>query len=195
MQQLKPVKTLSCFFERNKAFRLKVGFTYRVCGLGIVRSNACSCTKELIAQIDFVFLLDFRLPRTRLGITGASSVLLSLLPRFAPRDSSSKLSFTEVALARDSSNKFGSPPALRNVGSPLGLSSVPVLHLQFLTSYIFLLTSYIIQVVVITLGRVADKELALGVVVFQPVFEGSTHEAAADNTYVDHYCMFLFVCL
>ena len=54
---------------------------------------------------------------------------------------------------------------------------------------------HLAEVVVITLGRVADKELALGVVVFQPVFEGSTHEAAADNTYVDHYCMFLFVCL
>ena len=42
------------------------------------------------------------------------------------------------------------------------------------------------EVVVVTLGRVADEELALGVVVFQPVFEGSTHEAASDNTYVDH---------
>ena len=46
---------------------------------------------------------------------------------------------------------------------------------------------HLAQVVVITLGRVADKELALGVVVFQPVFEGSTHEAASDDTYVDHF--------
>ena len=35
---------------------------------------------------------------------------------------------------------------------------------------------HLAEVVVITLARVADKEFALRVVVFQPVFEGSTHE-------------------
>ena len=72
---------------------------------------------------------------------------------------------------------------------------------------------HLAEVVVITLGKVADKELALGVVVFQPVFEGSTHEpreqraqrpnsfglcrvateegvsqAASDDSNVDHCC-------
>ena len=42
------------------------------------------------------------------------------------------------------------------------------------------------QVVVVALGGVADEEFALGVVVLQPVFEGTTHEAAADNSDVDH---------
>ena len=42
------------------------------------------------------------------------------------------------------------------------------------------------QVIVISLGRVADEEFAFGVVVFQPILEGSTYEAASDNSYVDH---------
>ena len=52
---------------------------------------------------------------------------------------------------------------------------------------------HLAEVVVITLGRVADKEFALGVVVFQPVFEGSTHEAASDNSNVNHCCKCLIV--
>ena len=52
---------------------------------------------------------------------------------------------------------------------------------------------HLAEVVVITLGRVADKEFALRVVVFQPVFEGSTHEAASDNSNVNHCCKCLIV--
>ena len=44
------------------------------------------------------------------------------------------------------------------------------------------------QVIVHTLGRVADKDFALRVVVFQPVFQGSTYEAASDNSNVNHCC-------
>ena len=42
------------------------------------------------------------------------------------------------------------------------------------------------QVVVVALGGVADEEFALGVVVLQPIFEGTTHEATSDNSDVDH---------
>ena len=45
------------------------------------------------------------------------------------RESSSKLSFTEVALPRDSSSKLGSPLGLRNVGSPLARASVDFVFL------------------------------------------------------------------
>lgn len=44
----------------------------------------------------------------------------------------------------------------------------------------------IAKVIVVTLGRVADKKFAFRVVVFQPIFEGSAHEAAADNSDVNH---------
>ena len=47
------------------------------------------------------------------------------------------------------------------------------------------------QVVVIPLGRVADEKFTIRIVVFQPVFEGSAHEAAADNADVDHCCKVL----
>ena len=42
------------------------------------------------------------------------------------------------------------------------------------------------QVIVHTLGRVADKDFALWVVVFQPVFQGSADEATSDNSNVNH---------
>ena len=42
------------------------------------------------------------------------------------------------------------------------------------------------QVIIVALGRVADEELALGVVVFQPIFEGSANKAASDNSNVNH---------
>ena len=42
------------------------------------------------------------------------------------------------------------------------------------------------QVIVHALGRVADKDFAFRVVVFQPVFQGSTYEATTDNSNVDH---------
>ena len=50
---------------------------------------------------------------------------------------------------------------------------------------------HIAQVIIISLRRVTDEKLALRVVVFQPIFEGSTHEAASDNSNVNH----CFVCL
>ena len=45
----------------------------------------------------------------------------------------------------------------------------------------------IAQVIVIAFVGVTDKEFTLGVVVFQPVFEGSADEAASDNSNVNHY--------
>jgi hypothetical protein len=42
------------------------------------------------------------------------------------------------------------------------------------------------QVIIVTLWGVTDEKFALRVVVFQPVFEGSTHEAASDNSNVNH---------
>ena len=50
---------------------------------------------------------------------------------------------------------------------------------------------HLAQVIIVTLRGVANEKFALWVVVFQPVFEGSTHEAASDNSDVDH----CFVCL
>ena len=44
----------------------------------------------------------------------------------------------------------------------------------------------IAQVIIIALGGVADEELAVRIVVFQPILEGSTDEAAADNSDVEH---------
>ena len=75
---------------------------------------------------------------------------------------------------------------------------------------------HIAQVIIISLRRITDEKLALRVVVFQPVFEGSTHEpreqraqrpnsfglcrvateegvsqAASDNSNVNHFCRYL----
>ena len=44
----------------------------------------------------------------------------------------------------------------------------------------------IAQVIIHTLGRVADKDFTFRVVVFQPVFQGSTYEATTDNSNVNH---------
>ena len=52
------------------------------------------------------------------------------------------------------------------------------------------------EVVVVALGRVADEELAVGVVVLQPILQRSTHEAASDNSNVNHgvyWCKGVFV--
>ena len=43
------------------------------------------------------------------------------------------------------------------------------------------------QIIVIALGGVADEQLALGIVVFQPILEGTAHEAAAYDSDVDHF--------
>jgi len=49
----------------------------------------------------------------------------------------------------------------------------------------------IAQVIIITLGRVADEKITLWVVVFQPIFEGSTYEATSNNSNVNHIIIFL----
>ena len=54
---------------------------------------------------------------------------------------------------------------------------------------------HIAQVIIISLRRTTDEKLALRVVVFQPVFQGSAHGGASDNSDVNHCYMFLFVCL
>ena len=45
---------------------------------------------------------------------------------------------------------------------------------------------HLTQVVIIALRGVTDKKFAFRVVVFQPIFEGSAHEATSDNSNVDH---------
>ena len=45
------------------------------------------------------------------------------------------------------------------------------------------------QVIVVPLGRVANEQFALRVVVFQPVFEGSAYEATSNNTNVNHFIL------
>ena len=50
---------------------------------------------------------------------------------------------------------------------------------------------HITQVIIISLRRITDEKLALRVVVFQLIFEGSAHEATSDNSDVNH----CFVCL
>ena len=44
----------------------------------------------------------------------------------------------------------------------------------------------IAQIIIIPLGRVADEQFAFRIVVFQPIFEGSSYEATSDNSNVDH---------
>ena len=43
------------------------------------------------------------------------------------------------------------------------------------------------QVIIVAFVRIRDEEFALGVVVFQPVFEGSAYEAASDNSNFNHF--------
>ena len=50
------------------------------------------------------------------------------------------------------------------------------------------------QVIIIALGRVADEQFALGVVVLQPVFQGSTDEATSNNSNVNHLFVNIFKC-
>lgn len=49
----------------------------------------------------------------------------------------------------------------------------------------------IAQIIIVSLGRVADEELALWIIILQPIFEGSTDEATSDNSNVDHCCCHL----
>ena len=67
-------------FEVGGAF-----IVYFLSSLFSLRTRLTVCLILPMKKLAIAFLLDYRLPRTRLGITGASSVLLSLLPRFAPR--------------------------------------------------------------------------------------------------------------
>lgn len=46
----------------------------------------------------------------------------------------------------------------------------------------------------IALGGVADEQFALGIVVFQPILEGTAHEAAAYDSDVDHFLKFRVEC-
>ena len=49
---------------------------------------------------------------------------------------------------------------------------------------------HIAQVIIISLRRIADEKFAFRVVVFQPIFKGSTHEAASDNSNVNHFDLY-----
>ena len=42
------------------------------------------------------------------------------------------------------------------------------------------------QVIVVPLGRVADEQFALWIVMLQPIFKGSAYEATSNNTNVNH---------
>ena len=53
---------------------------------------------------------------------------------------------------------------------------------------------HIAQVIIITLRRITDEKLALRVVVFQPIFEGSAYEAASDNSNVNHCLVSIYYC-
>ena len=44
----------------------------------------------------------------------------------------------------------------------------------------------IAQIVVVSFWRIADKKFALGVVVLQPILQGSAYEAASNNSNVNH---------
>jgi len=43
------------------------------------------------------------------------------------------------------------------------------------------------QVIIVTLGRVADEQFALWIVMLQPIFEGSAYEATSNNSNVNHF--------
>ena len=66
-----------------------------------------------------------------------------------------------------------------------------ILGAVILCGYMYLQESdvYITQIIVVTFGRVADEKFTLRVVVFQPVFQGSTYEATSDNSDVNHCFM------
>ena len=49
------------------------------------------------------------------------------------------------------------------------------------------------QVIIVTLGRVTNKQFTLRVVMFQPIFKGSTHEAASNNSNVNHCILFILL--
>ena len=47
------------------------------------------------------------------------------------------------------------------------------------------------QVIIVAIGRVTDEQLALRMIVFQPIFKGSAHEATSNNSNVNH-CIIMF---
>ena len=50
------------------------------------------------------------------------------------------------------------------------------------------------QVIIIALGRVTDEQFALGVVMLQPILQGSAYEAASNNSNVNHLFVNIFKC-
>ena len=50
----------------------------------------------------------------------------------------------------------------------------------------------IAQVIVVSFVWIANEQFTLGVVVFQPIFQGSTYEAASDNSNFNHMMIVLF---
>ena len=49
------------------------------------------------------------------------------------------------------------------------------------------------QVIIVPLRRVADEQLALRIIMLQPILQGSTNEAASDNSNVNHYLLVLLL--
>ena len=52
----------------------------------------------------------------------------------------------------------------------------------------------IAQVIIVALGRVANEQFALRVVVFQSIFQGSAYEATSDNSNVNHCLVIILKC-
>ena len=48
------------------------------------------------------------------------------------------------------------------------------------------------QVIVVPLGRVADEQFALWIVMLQPIFKGSAYEATSNNSNVNHFYQICF---
>ena len=42
------------------------------------------------------------------------------------------------------------------------------------------------QIIIVALGGVTNEQFTLGVVAFQPVFQGSAYETASDNSNINH---------
>ena len=75
------------------------------------------------------------------------------------------------------------------------LHQCEVLRAVILGRYVNLQESNInvTQVIVISLGRVADEQFTLWIVMFQPIFQGSTYEATSNNSNVNHFLKFYIV--
>jgi hypothetical protein len=69
------------------------------------------------------------------------------------------------------------------------LHQCQILRTIVLSGYVDLQESNVdvTQVIVVTLVGVTYEQFTLRVVMFQPVFEGSTYEATSDNSNVNHF--------